>query len=61
VVTEYKIQWRRKGQASALVDLVKGEITDYTITSGEYLVTTASLEVTFVGLNRSRVMSPTVR
>jgi hypothetical protein len=32
VVTEYKIQWRRKGQASSRVEQVKGDITDFTIT-----------------------------
>ncbi|KAJ4450294.1 hypothetical protein ANN_01714 [Periplaneta americana] len=32
VVTEYKIQWRRKGQASSRVEQVKGDITDFVIT-----------------------------
>ncbi|XP_033606589.1 protogenin isoform X2 [Cryptotermes secundus] len=32
VVTEYKIQWRRKGQASSRVEQLRGDVTDYTIT-----------------------------
>lgn len=32
VVTEYKIQWRKKGQASTRIEQVKGDITDFTIT-----------------------------
>jgi len=32
VVTEYKVQWRREGQASSRVEQVKGDITDFTIT-----------------------------
>jgi hypothetical protein len=32
VVREYKVQWRREGQASSRVEQVKGDITDFTIT-----------------------------
>lgn len=32
VVTEYKVQWRKEGQASSRVEQVKGDITDFTIT-----------------------------
>ena len=32
VVTEYKIQWRKEKQSSYLVEHVKGDMTDYTIT-----------------------------
>jgi Fibronectin type III domain. len=38
VITEYKIQWRRKNQPSSLVEHVKGDMTDYTITGRIYLV-----------------------
>ncbi|PSN32732.1 hypothetical protein C0J52_25796 [Blattella germanica] len=32
IVTEYKIQWRRKTQPTIRVEQVKGDMTDYTIT-----------------------------
>lgn len=37
VVTEYKIQWRRKGQASSRVEQLRGDVTDYTITGKSLL------------------------
>lgn len=47
VVTEYKIQWRRKGQASSRVEQLRGDVTDYTITGKSFLLQIPHSQVTF--------------